>query len=61
MLMDSSTTGTLNRRDTNTITVDLKATNNFAYDLNGNMLTNGPALIKQTEPDLTGGSFFYSS
>ena len=29
------------RKDTNSITVNLLATNSFAYDLNGNMLTNG--------------------
>jgi hypothetical protein len=29
------------RVDTNTVTVNLAATNSFAYDLNGNMLTNG--------------------
>jgi RHS repeat-associated protein len=29
------------RKDTNSITVNLLATNVFAYDLNGNMLTNG--------------------
>ena len=29
------------REDTHSVTVNLPATNTFAYDLNGNMLTNG--------------------
>ena len=33
------------RRDTNSITVNLPATNVFAYDLNGNMLTNGTEVL----------------
>lgn len=33
------------RRDTNSITVNLPATNVFAYDLNGNMITNGTQLL----------------
>jgi len=33
------------RRDTNTVTVNLPATNNFAYDLNGNLLTNGTEVL----------------
>jgi RHS repeat-associated protein len=33
------------RQDTNSITVNLQATNLFAYDLNGNMLTNGSEVL----------------
>lgn len=33
------------RRDTNSITVNLPATNVFAYDLNGNMITNGTQVL----------------
>jgi len=33
------------RVDTNAITVNLPATNNFSYDLNGNMLTNGTQVL----------------
>jgi RHS repeat-associated protein len=33
------------RRDTNSITVNLPTTNNFAYDLNGNLLTNGTEVL----------------
>jgi len=31
--------------DTNTVTVDLRATNTFAYDLNGNLRTNGTEVL----------------
>jgi RHS repeat-associated protein len=33
------------RRDTNSITVNLPGTNSFAYDLNGNLLTNGTEVL----------------
>jgi RHS repeat-associated protein len=50
---------TYGRRDTNSITVNLPATNNFSYDLNGNLRTNNTRifdyddenqLIRVTEP-----------
>jgi len=34
----------LGLNDTNTISVNLPATNTFAYDLNGNLRTNGPII-----------------
>jgi RHS repeat-associated protein len=33
------------RVDTNSVTVNLPATNNYAYDLNGNMITNGNQVL----------------
>jgi YD repeat-containing protein len=56
------------RKDTNSITVNLLATNTYAYDLNGNMITNGTRvldyddenqLIRITQPSTWKSEFVY--